>query len=110
PCISGFADTGAPEDEGQFLQKVYPPGAAMGGPALFGFHPHAHLTEGSPLATPANGKRLFRAWKKFWDLGQPVLLEKSPPNLLRTRFLQALFPESSFVVLIRDPVAVSFAT
>lgn len=33
------------------------------------------------------------------------LVEKSPPNLIRTRYLQALFPDSSFVAIVRDPYA-----
>jgi hypothetical protein len=37
-------------------------------------------------------------------------VEKTPGNLLMTRFLQAAFPESYFVVLKRHPVAVSMAT
>jgi hypothetical protein len=41
---------------------------------------------------------------------RPVLLEKSPPNLLMGRFLQALFPEASFIMMIRHPVAVARAT
>jgi len=39
-----------------------------------------------------------------------VLVEKSPPNLLKLRFLQALFPEASFVVIMRHPIVVSYAT
>ena len=27
-------------------------------------------------------------------MSKPVLVEKSPPNLIRTRFLQALYPEA----------------
>jgi Sulfotransferase family len=54
---------------------------------------------------------LWQAWAPHWDLERPVLLEKSPPNLLRTRFLQALFPDSShFVVVVRHPIAVAYAT
>jgi hypothetical protein len=49
-------------------------------------------------------------WSPWWDLSRPVLLEKSPPNLLKTRFLQKLFPRSSFVVVLRHPIAVSLAT
>jgi hypothetical protein len=110
PEVSGFADTGAPEDEGQHLQNVYPPARAFGGPGRFGFDPRAHLTEASPLVSEASREALFAAWSRYWDLKRPVLLEKSPPNLIRTRFLQALFPESRFVVLTRHPVAVSLAT
>lgn len=34
-------------------------------------------------------------------------LEKSPANAMRTRFLQALYPDASFVVIVRDGLAVS---
>jgi hypothetical protein len=37
-------------------------------------------------------------------------VEKSPPNLLKTRFLQALFPGSAFVVIVRHPIPVSIPT
>jgi hypothetical protein len=33
------------------------------------------------------------------------LLEKSPPNLLRSRYLQALFPDATFIATIRHPMA-----
>ncbi len=39
-----------------------------------------------------------------------MLLEKSPPNLVRMRFLQAMFPGSSFLVVTRHPLAVAYAT
>jgi hypothetical protein len=108
--ISAFSRTGVPEDEGQHLQSVYLPARAHGGPGRFGFDPKAHLTETSPLATPENRFRLFAEWSKHWDLDKPMLLEKSPPNLIRTRFLQALFPDAYFVIIRRHPIAVSAAT
>ena len=110
PEISGFSGTGVPADEGQHLQSVYPAAATYGGPGRFGFAPEAHLTETSPLATEANARALFEEWSPRWDLGRPVLLEKSPPNLLKTRFLQALFPGSAFVVIVRHPIPVSIPT
>ena len=110
PLISGFQDTHAPEDEGQHLQSVYPPAKAFGGPGRFGFDPRARLDETSHLVTPENGDRLFADWSRYWDLGKPFLLEKSPPNLIRTRFLQALFPACSFLIILRHPLAVAYAT
>jgi hypothetical protein len=110
PQISGFKDTGEREDEGQFLQSVYPTAGTYGGPGRFGFAPEAHITEGSALVTEANAQRMFEEWSRYWDTTKPVLLEKSPPNLIRNRFLQAMFPESWFVVVTRHPVAVSYAT
>jgi hypothetical protein len=108
--ISGFEDTGVPQDEGQHLQSVYRPAIAYGGPGRFGFDPKAHLTGTSDLVTDANRLQLFTEWGRYWDLKKPVLLEKSPPNLVRTRFLQELFPNSYFLMVIRHPIAVSYAT
>lgn len=110
PAISGFNSTGSPEDEGQHLQTIYPPALAHGGPGRFGFDPSAHLTEESPLASDVNGRRLYEQWRPYWDTSRRLLLEKSPPNLIRARFLQALFPRSSFIMLTRHPIAVAYAT
>jgi len=110
PLVSGFHGTGVPADEGQHLQTVYPPAKVYGGPGRFALHPDAHLTESSPLVSQENGERLRAEWSVYWDLSKPVLVEKSPPNLIRARFLQALVPGSSFVIITRHPVAVSFAT
>lgn len=110
PQISGFTDTGVPMDEGQFLQSIYPSDYIYGGPGRFGFNRAAHLTEACPLATDSNRQRLFEDWSCYWDTGKPFLLEKSPPNLLRTRFLQALFPRSRFIIIRRHPIAVTLAT
>ncbi len=110
PDISGFANTGAREDEGQHLQSIYPTGRAFGGPGKFCFDAAAQLTETSPLINDTNSKKLFSEWSKFWDLGKPVLLEKSPPNIIRSRFLQAIFPNSRFIFIVRHPIAVSLAT
>ena len=110
PEVSGFRDTGVWEDEGQHLQTVYPPAKPLGGPGRFAFHRDARLTERSPLATPASRDQLLREWQPHWDLSRPVLVEKSPPNLMRMRFLHALFPEATFLMIVRHPVAVSYAT
>jgi hypothetical protein len=111
PEVSAFEDTGVWQDEGQHLQDVYPVAAHHGGPGRFALDPGAHLTESSPLATESNRRRLWSAWSAHWDLTKPVLLEKSPPNLIRMRFLQALFPEQArFVAVVRHPIAVALAT
>lgn len=108
PAASGFADTGVTEDEGQHLQSVYP--VRLGGPGRFGFSPQAHITESSPLVTDANRERLWAEWSPHWDLDSPVLIEKSPANMLKARFLQAMFPRTRFVMVIRHPIATAFAT
>jgi hypothetical protein len=110
PGIAGLSGTPATEDEGQHLQDVYPVARAYGGPGRFALDPAAHLTESSPLVTPENRERLLAAWAPYWDLSKPVLVEKSPPNLVMTRFLQALFPDAYHVVVVRHPVVVSLST
>lgn len=110
PSISGFHDTGVPEDEGQHLQSVFSPASAYGGAGKFGFDPEAHLTEASPLVSGESRDRLLSEWGRHWDSRKEVLLEKSPPNLIRMRFLQALFPDANFVIVMRHPLAVAYAT
>jgi hypothetical protein len=110
PQVSGFADTGVEEDEGQHLQDVYPPAMAHGGPGRFALTPAAHLTEHSPLLTPDTAARLLERWRPHWDLARPVLVEKSPPNLLMSRFLQGAFPDARFVMVVRHPAIVSLST
>jgi hypothetical protein len=107
---TGFKNTGVLQDEGQYLQDVYPSDQAYGGTGRYGFDPRAHLTETSDLLTPENIARLRASWHAHWDNSKTICVEKTPGNLLMTRFLQAAFPESYFVVFKRHPVAVSMAT
>jgi hypothetical protein len=110
PDISGLRDTGVKEDEGQHLQPVYPKAKVYGGPGRFANDPRSHLTESSELVSAHNAQLLIDAWSPYWDLTRPLLLEKSPPNLVMGRFLQALFPGSAFVTVIRHPVIVALST
>ncbi len=106
---TGLKDTGVLEDEGQFLQDVYPIAGDCGGDGRFGFDPRMHLTETSSLLTPDNVDKLRKSWEPYWDTSKTIYLEKTPGNLLKTRFLQAAFPNSYFVVIKRHPVPVSIA-
>lgn len=110
PDVSGFRDTGVPADEGQHLQTVYPQPSKGRQAGRFAFLPEAHLTETSPLVTEENRARLLAEWEPYWDLRRRVLVEKSPPNLLMSRFLQALIPDASFVFVVRHPIGVACAT
>lgn len=93
-------------DEGQHFQSVYPPGPEYDGPA--GFDASAHLDEDFELDTREYARRLFADWKEHWDVRKPVLLENSPPNLVRTRYLQSLFPNTFFVIVLRHPIPVLY--
>lgn len=107
PDISGLSGTGVPHDEGQHLQPVYPKAKTYAGSGHFAYAPEAHLTETSPLATPENAARILRSWEPYWDLERRLLLEKSPPNLIMGRFLQALYPGCALVMVVRHPVVVA---
>ena len=122
PGIRGMSGTGVPEDEGQHVQSVYPPGSAHGGPGLFAFDPGSHLTEHSAVASRLSACALSQAWAPYWQLTTTdrrklgygptglVVLEKSPPNLVRTRLLQEMFPMAHFITLLRHPAVVTVST
>lgn len=108
--ISGLNNTTAPYDEGQFLQEIYPVDRTFGGPGRFGFAAEAHMTESAVRSLSVERAALFMAWRPFWDLSRPFLLQKTPSDLLKMRYLQKLFPQARFIILIRHPIAVSLAT
>jgi hypothetical protein len=56
--------------------------------------------------TPAIAARLDAVYSEHCRPGKR-LLEKSPANAIRTRFLQAVFPDASFVMIVRNGLAVS---
>ena len=68
------------------------------------------MNESHPLATDESANKIFSQWREYYDLSCRYLVEKSPPNIIRTRYLQKLFPNSKFVVILRHPIAVSYAT
>ncbi len=58
----------------------------------------------------ATRERLLRCWTP-WVVGEAaVLLEKSPPNLVRINWLRLVFPGAKFVIVTRDPRVVAAAT
>lgn len=110
PEFSGLTDTGAIKNEGQSLQPVFPWGGRLGGPGRFGFRRRLHLTEATIGADEDGAIAMWRAWRPFWDLSKPNVVEKSPPNIVRARFFQAAFPSVTFVMIVRHPIPVSLAT
>lgn len=105
---SGFQDTGVPADEGQHLQTVYPPALAFGGPGKFAFHADARMIEAPDAAD--HRAALSEQWSPYWDLSKRCLVEKSPPNMIRMRYLQSVFSGSRFVLVLRHPLVVAMAT
>ena len=107
PSISGFKNTNVPKDEGQHLQSVLPANRPAG---LFGFDPDAYMDENHLLCRKETAASLMAQWGVYWDLDMPYLVEKTPQTILKTRFFQGLFPNAIFVVLLRHPIAVAYAT
>jgi hypothetical protein len=100
-----------PENEGQFLQDVFPLERPYGGPGPFAFYPQMTLgAVADPEAAQTTRARLLRTWAPWIEGDADVLIEKSPPNLTRIGFLRSLFPEARFVVWTRDPRAVAAST
>jgi hypothetical protein len=109
PGVANLEGIGPVADEGQYVQDVYATQQQSGGIDRFGYAPEMHLTEESPLASAASRLSLWEAWAPYWDTSAPILVEKTPSNLLKMRFLQAVFPGSSFVVVVRHPIAEAMA-
>ena len=118
PDASGIVGTQTNEDEGQFVQDVYMddhrmgerPWRRRGKVVRWGFHREAHLIE-SDAATKVRGReRLDAAWAPYWEKPQARLyVEKSPSNVTRTRFLQELYPDAYFLIVMRHPIAQGLA-
>ena len=52
-------------------------------------------------------ERVKKEWGMRLDLSKPVLMEKSPPNTVRTRWLNKHFTPAYFVVIVRNGYAVA---
>ena len=109
PDVTGFARTGVWEDEGQHLQDVLPAARTLGGPGRFAFHQDAWQGPVAEDAVADMRAQLLACWEPLWGTGA-WRVEKSPPNLVRSRLLRQLFPEARFVFTTRHPLAVALAT
>jgi len=109
--VSFFKNAKVPENEGQFLQDLYMAERPFGGPGSFAFYPQMQF---APVRRPERAQkmaaRLLGQWQHWVTGNSPVLLEKSPPNIVRIPFFRSLYPKARFVVWTRDPRAVSLST
>lgn len=46
-----------------------------------------------------------KEWRKYWDLDAAVLLEKSPPSIIRAKSIEKNFDPAFFIVFHRNPYA-----
>jgi hypothetical protein len=90
--------------EGHFLTKALPMANRYGVARLFSSRPDVfRWTEESP-ADPALRARYDWSW--YYPRRTGILLEKSPPNTLRARWLQTNFHPSRFISIFRHPYGV----
>jgi hypothetical protein len=140
PDVSGFGtsqETGVDESEGILLQDVYSRHGIgmedimakvkhyenqMLGVGRYALQDEAkvHLTESDPRITRDNLVKILNRFGQYWNLSQPVLIEKSPPTMTMSRFLQAMYhvndrddneekktdgPNVKLVFITRHPIA-----
>ena len=90
--------------EGQALTDALPTGDRAGTGRLWTERLDVfHLTEESD---PAPALRARYDWAYHYPRRPGVLVEKSPPNAVRSRWLQANFRPSRFLAIVRHPYAV----
>jgi len=67
-----------------------------------------HLTE-QTLITNLDFYAMYRYWCIFFDQNKNVIVEKSVENIMRSRFLQKVFPNSKLVYPMRHPLFTALA-
>lgn len=109
PGMTGFHNVPGRMDEGQFLQRVFPLEVEYGGMGYFGYHPRSRLVEPGKNIAQNAGVCLLKDWMAYLDLDASVVVEKTPGNFRRCRFLASVFPNCCFVHMIRHPAATVLA-
>ena len=56
-----------------------------------------------PLQLP--WKDIKAVWDRYWDPSKPLLVEKSPPHLMRTHDIVEHFNPVHFLIMVRNPYA-----
>ena len=92
-------------EEGQFLTDEFKSDYEFGLPRMWTMREDLfRLTEEDHGPDPL---RLKKEWGMRSDLSRPVLIEKSPPNAARMRWLQKHFENAHFVAIVRNGYAVA---
>lgn len=89
--------------EGQLLSDAFPRPRFNGVGRLWSLRPDLfHWTEEHD---PSPAARARYDWLPHFPRGRGLLLEKSPPNTLRSRWLQRYFSPARFLGIVRSPYA-----
>lgn len=104
--LAQHPDAGTMPEDGHFLSNQLLAPWDVGLQRVWGTRPDLfRLTEADPGGSRV--RRLKRQWAaQYDDPTRPVLLEKTPPNALRMRWLQEHFENAHFISIIRHPYAV----
>jgi hypothetical protein len=98
---------GSMPDEGQFFTDQLPIPRDLGLRRLWALEPDRFALD-EYGGNKVNLERLLRQWgATFNDPTRPVLIEKTPTNAARTRWLQAHFSGAYFIGIVRDGRAVA---
>jgi hypothetical protein len=98
---------GSMPDEGQFFTDQLPIPRELGLRRLWALQPELFWLDENG-GRDVDIDRLLRQWgAMFNDSARPVLMEKTPTNAARTRWLQARFAPAYFVGIVRDGRAVA---
>jgi len=88
------------------------------GKYALGKEEQVHLLESDARVTPQNMAKLLNRYNHYWNTSKSVLVEKSPPNAVMSRFLQAMYNEGrgaddglrvKFLFMTRHPIANALA-
>ncbi len=103
--FSCLQQTGVSEDEGQHLQHVYNASLRHGGMCRFALDPKSYLSAQHVTSAARTRRLLMQSWGPHWNLEVPILVEKTPGNLIHSRWLQQVFEvfPTRFVFTLRHP-------
>lgn len=117
PEVAALRDTGVLMNEGQFLQDVYPTDEELGGGTDkrgsvvgWAFNPRSHMTEHDVPDPQRTADELRAAWTPYASTPDARhLVEKSPANIMRMRYLQEVFPDCRLIAVRRHPIVYALA-
>lgn len=90
--------------EGQFLTSAFPTPVSCNAPRLWSSH--IELFRWLEEDDPKPAVKAKTDWLELYSKNKGILLEKSPPNTLRSLWLQRNFKPSRFLAITRNPYAV----
>jgi hypothetical protein len=90
--------------EGQHCTKALPNSTRLGVGRVFS--QRLDVFRWTEQSDPTPAERVRYDWAACYDPRPGILLEKSPPNTVRSRWLQRHFQPCRFLVIVRNPYAV----